>query len=154
MLIAVCTISPARYIHYGVGALLHSSENWRTPVEIINQEESNVPVLLYSGLIEADQWHDSPVDEERRYCEMPLRGLYPIDEQQSVVSLGKSVPLSLSAEMRASIESQGTWLVVRGTNKTAARVQQKVLSTLGNEFGVTRSEDFGGVHLRRVMQKP
>lgn len=159
-LLGVSTISSARYIRHGTGALAHSAENWRTPVSIINaseDEETRDPVVLYSGLIEAAHWHDSEDLSQQAYCEFPIRGLYSIADDRKVISLPTRKPLDLSAakiEKLREAAAQGFWLLVRGNDTLASDVQDEVLKVVGREVKVLETHDYGRVHLQRLGTTP
>ncbi|MDX1946082.1 MAG: glycosyltransferase family 39 protein [Pirellulaceae bacterium] len=56
------------------------NEDWRGAIAYLNQqfEADPHPVLLSSGLIEANHWIDSFASDQRDYCLYPLRSLYPV----------------------------------------------------------------------------
>lgn len=151
LLIAVCTISPVKNIfRYGSGVFAHSGESWRDAVDIINQSDTEIPLILYSGLIEADAWHDSPDDELRAYCEFPVRGLYPIATDRKVIALAKNKPTITDVESQA-ISPQGAWLLIRATDKPAAKIHKEITRLLGKNCRTSESHKVGRIHLKRLV---
>ena len=152
VVIAVVTISPAKYVSYGRGALAHSAEDWRTPVSVIKQSDESIPVILYSGLIEADRWHDSENAAERSYCEFPLRGMYPLPSQRKVIALATSETVTLNETERQLLPGSA-WLLVRGDAQTADRIQSSMQVLLGSEWQLAESHDYGRTHLRKLTER-
>ena len=152
VVIAVATISPAKYASYGRGAFAHSAEDWRMPVSIINTSADSVPVILYSGLIEADRWHDSGDEAKRTYCEFPLRAMYPLSSKRAVIALPTSESIALNVAKRQLL-SGTAWLLVRGDVQTVARIQSRLQMILGNEWQVAESYNFGRTHLRKFTAR-
>lgn len=148
--IAVAAISPARDISLGTAALRHSSEDWRTPVGLINRHSADIPVILYSGLIEADQWHKSSNKDQRAYCQFPVHGLYRVPAEQQVIVLPKSLPIALSSAERERVTHDGAWLLLRGTTQVRQRVAGEVLASLDNPPVETQFE-FGNIALLRIF---
>lgn len=134
VLVAIFTISPVRYARYGWAALSHTSEDWRSPIAAINDEDAAIPVILYSGLIEADQWHDSTNELERGYCEFPLRGIYRIPAQQPVIPLARRLPVELPTTTRGILDGNQAWLLIRSPTEKAARIRSEVHAALGSDW--------------------
>ena len=107
------------------------NEDWRGAVELVNRrrETAGLPVLVQSGLIEADgllQPHDELF---RQYCLLPVLGIYRVDR-----SLRDMAPLAttrlnrLDREMKERIRARGgAWLLVRGNPSTAEAAISRVL---------------------------
>ncbi len=134
-------------------------ENWRAAVAWLNNRlpESGYPVLVYSGLIEADellQLHDELLDD---YCLAPVNSLYPLD-----IDRGDLFPLSLNEpgdliELAhlLMVHRGGAWLVVRGDKQKALRVADNVIAHLapgavqgaGMSWRVAESQSFGKVQV-------
>ena len=112
LLFCVVSVSPARHFRYGWGALLHSPENWRPAIAAIHKQSEITPVILYSGLIEADAWCDSDVEVQREFCEFPVRGLYHIGEYQPVISLPRN-NIRLTDRSGVLNKTDKAWLLVR-----------------------------------------
>ena len=163
LLTALLTISSARYAMYGSAALAHSSEDWKTPINIINADSAEIPIVLYSGLVEATAWHVETDSAKRDYCELPVRGLYSVSDDHPVISLPARSPLMLGehkiATMRQLAKQNGLWLLIRGNVELASNVENEVLKLLGPEARVGVSADFGSgsvkrIHLRRIEKLP
>ena len=119
---------------------------------MINQSTESTPVILYSGLIEADRWHDSENEAEREYCEFPLRGMYPLPAQRTVIPLPTSTTSSLNESKRRLLPGSA-WLLVRGDAQTADRIQHSMQVILGGEWQVAESHDYGRTHLRLLTER-
>lgn len=163
LLVAVLTVSSARYAMFGPAALAHSSEDWKSAVNLINADSAEIPIVLYSGLVEATAWHDESDAGKRGYCELPVRGLYAVSDDQPVISLPARSPLMLDEQkinrLRQCARQSGLWLLMRGNKDLALHVENEVLTTLGPEARVATSEEFGSgsvhrVHLRRIEKLP
>ena len=162
LLLALLTISSARYVTYGSAALAHSSEDWHSPINQINADSADVPIVLYSGLVESTAWHDDTDSGRRSYLELPVRGLYTVAADQRVISLPVVGPQGTSLidegkahEILRAAEEHGIWLLIRGDMELASKVQNEVLKVLGAETQIGESLDFGAgeikrVHLRRI----
>ena len=76
VMVALWSISPLKHTRQGYRALSHSGEDWRGAIAQMAASPQSQPVILRSGLIEADLWHDSEKPQEREYCLFPLRSMY------------------------------------------------------------------------------
>lgn len=148
--IALLTISPLKQIRYGRISLRHASEDWQSAVATINSADDSTPVILYSGLIEADAWHASTVAIEREYCELPVRGIYPLDEGHRLIVLARTLPLELAPPMFAEVDDS-VWFLIRGDWDTSNDVVASVLSTLPGSW-MTSAEVDGRVQLIRAKR--
>jgi hypothetical protein len=114
-------------------------------------------VLVFSGLIEADelrQPHDELVDD---YCLAPVNSLYPLD-----VDRGDIFPLPLHepgrleqvAEMLV-VHRGGAWLIVRGerkfgesvANQVASHLQAAAVAATPAKWQIAESRSFGKVQV-------
>jgi len=134
LVIATFTISPARYARYGWASLSHTSEDWRTAVTAIKEDDPSIAVILYSGLIEADQWHDSSDELQRVYCEFPLRGLYRLPDEQTIIPLSRSLPVELPTKSTGSLAGDQAWLIVRAPAEKATKIRRQVHALLGSDW--------------------
>jgi hypothetical protein len=109
-------------------------EDWRGCMAWLNEQlqRTDFPILVFSGLIEADELrgpHDELLED---YCLAPVSSLYPLD-----VDRGDMFPLALHepgkldqvAEMLV-LHRGGAWLVVRGDQETAARIADEIMTHL------------------------
>ena len=125
--ISIGFVSPLPKLLYGGNPFSRSPEDWRSAVQRIQSEGPNDPVILYSGLIEADQWHDTSDERERAYCEFPLRGLYDVGVDRQIVSLPRTQPPKLTLAPDGSV----AWLVIRGDHDRASQTIAAVQAAMG-----------------------
>jgi hypothetical protein len=135
-------------------------EDWRGAVAWLNDRlaDGGYPVLVSSGLIEADellQPHDELLED---YCLAPVNSLYPLD-----IDRGDMFPLPLHeprgivevAEMLV-VHCGGAWLIVRGDERNASRVAENVITHLTRgavpganmKWRLADSQSFGKVQVR------
>jgi hypothetical protein len=130
------------------------NENWRSAVAWLNERlpTGGYPVLVYSGLIEANelsQPHDPLLDD---YCLCPVKSLYSLDAAPSdmfPLTLHNPLPLPTTAEQLA-MHRGGCWLVVRGNKQLAESIALPLWSTLQpttTKQGNYRTTSFGKVQV-------
>ncbi len=132
-------------------------ENWRGAMAWLNERlgESGFPVLVFSGLIEADELKQPHAELLEDYCLAPVTSLYPLDvDRGDMFPLGLHEPEKLDqvAEMLV-VHRGGTWLVVRSNKETAARIAGEIVVHLKSAavpdvaatWGVAESQSFGKV---------
>jgi hypothetical protein len=126
-------------------------EDWRGAVELVNsrQEDSDLPVLVRSGLLEADGL-TAPHDEQfRQYCLLPVLSIYRVDRSvQDLCPLPTRRLVGLEDRVRELIATRGgAWLLVQGDLRTADAVIQHVLRdlrTAGFSASLVERRMFGG----------
>jgi hypothetical protein len=110
------------------------NEDWRSCVQWVNERlaADGRPVLVYSGLIEADELrtpHEALLDE---YCLCPVNSLYPLDAAPSdafPLSFHEPIDLPPTAE-QLILHRGGCWLIVRGDKERARGVAVQVVNGL------------------------
>ena len=112
-------------------------EDWREAVQAIVQSPLDQPVVLYSGLIETDSWHDTKNAAYRAYCEFPLRGIYPVGKGREIVSLPRTHAVS---PIRFSEETADVWLLVRPSQ---SKSKTDVSRTLGDDWAIQSQQQYG-----------
>jgi len=112
------------------------NEDWRSCVQWLNERlaADGRPVLVWSGLIEADELskpHDPLLDE---YCLCPVISLYPLDAASSdVFPLPLHEPNGFDLPPTANqliLHRGGCWLVVRGDQRRGRSVASGVANGL------------------------
>lgn len=109
-------------------------EDWRGCVAWLSEQlpQTQFPVLVFSGLIEADelrQPHDELLED---YCLAPVNSLYPLDADRGDVfplPLHEPGRLDQVAEMLVAHRG-GAWLIVRGEKKAGTRVADQIVTHL------------------------
>lgn len=121
--------------------IAHRREDWRSAVAWLHAEYAAhpMPVLLYSGIIEADILREGPTPREVAYCQFPLRGLYRLDApDRDLIPLPRRRPRHdyLLPPVRERLaEAEGCWLVVRGPLDRARWVAVRLIAELqGHSF--------------------
>ncbi len=136
------------------GGFYMRNEDWRGAVQVVNQSEHNrgQPVLLYSGLIEADALLEEEVSPQlREYTLFPLQAMYRLDKKHHLQSLPTTKMGALPPDTLSELQSSGgCWLMVRGSPETAAQVRQGVQSYLRGSCRVAQRQHTGGVTVFRL----
>jgi mannosyltransferase len=129
-------------------------EDWRAAVAWLNEQlpRQPYPVLVASGLIEADalhEPHDSRLDD---YCLFPVTGLYKLAADRSaLVPLPFHEPHRLDNQVRQLVgHRRGAWLVMRGSPRNAERMAAAIQESgvRSQEAGRTKElKSFGNVQV-------
>ena len=132
-------------------------EDWRGAVAYLNAQLPNQrrPVLVRSGLIEADALRDANDAALREYCLYPVTSLYPLDAPATdLIPLPTTNAGKLSREVQQALLAHGgAWLVLRGSKEAMERVERDlqdsfVQSNIQLTIGKPRS--FGNVWIVRI----
>jgi len=132
------------------------NENWREAVQLVNHSRHNrkQPVLLYSGLIEADALlHDADNHALHAYTLFPLNGIYRLQHKHAVQSLATSKMGELPRNaLRQLAAAGGCWLIVRGPPVTGDQVTGGVMAYLGGaaKWRIASRNYVGGVTVVRL----
>ena len=110
----------ACYLRSDLAVAPRRRENWRDLVKAINAstEHAHLPVLVRSGLIEADRLMSDDSDFFRQYCTFPVRSIYQVSQTHGdPIPLPNQTAFPISDTDRAAIvQGRGAWLVFRGRN--------------------------------------
>src|SRR5262245_54747755 len=109
-------------------------EDWRGCVAWLNEQlqSTDFPVLVFSGLIEADELHQQHDELLNDYCLAPVDSLYPLEiDRGDMFPLAVHEPGKLDhvAEMLV-VHRGGAWLVIRGDKKNGARIAEEIRANL------------------------
>jgi hypothetical protein len=142
------------------------NEDWRSCVNWLNERlaADGYPVLIYSGLIEADELakpHDPALDD---YCLSPVNSLYPLDVARSDVF---ALPLHNPGQLSQTVEQfilhrSGCWIIVRGSKESGRAVTSQICSKLEPstndsatpELTIRQIQSFGKVQVVRISNSP
>jgi hypothetical protein len=140
-------------------------ENWRSAITWLNEQlpGRRLPVLVRSGLIEADELRSSDDPLLRDYCLLPVTSIYRLHARQSdLVSLPYSDAGWLEPEVRQLVrERAGMWLVNRSSEASSARVERGLIASLdaaeprrstNQRWRVVESRSFGTIQVRRIAR--
>lgn len=116
--------------------IAHRQEDWRSAVAWLQAEYAKHPgpVLLFSGLIEADVLREGPSPRDVAYCLFPLRSLYRLEvPDHDLIPLPRRRPRhdSLLPPVRQRLNEVGScWLVVRGQPERAHGTAVRLIAEL------------------------
>jgi mannosyltransferase len=141
-------------------------EDWRGCIAWLNEQfpQTQFPVLVFSGLIESNallQPHNELLED---YCLYPVTSLYPLDVDRADMAplpLHEPGRLNQVAEMLV-VHRGGSWLIVRGNEKTGQQVAAAVSHRLeqSNAAGtiikwqVQQARSFGRVQALLLATEP
>jgi hypothetical protein len=124
------------------------NEDWRGAVQFINEQEQqrHFPVLVMSGLIEADALHRTPNEALRQYCLLPVTGIYQLDRpSKDLIPLPTTDSGLVHRDNQERISRRGgAWLVLRAGEATVDQVLSGLLHG-GTRGNVKQRRSFGGV---------
>jgi mannosyltransferase len=151
-------IAQYRYDGRVVGA---RTQDWRSAVATINAAApyARLPVLVRSGLIEADALRTSRDERLRQYCLLPVTGIYRLARTpDDLLPLPTSGAGQLRAEVRRQVDAAGgAWCLLAGTEPDVAGIERELLSGWGTPDRRPRielRESFGDVTLLRLRIAP
>ena len=133
------------------------SENWHAAVDYLNAQSDRHPILLRSGLIEADALRDASDPQLIEYCRFPLTALYRVDRPEreihplTMTEAGRLTPALRDAMKPDPGETESVWLVVRGDAARAdliARELQQTFATQAMTIDASEERSFGRVQVR------
>ena len=134
------------------------NEDWRSAIEHINQEAvyTDLPLLLRSGLIEADALDRNPSAELREYCLLPVSGLYRINNsQQEIFSLLTTRPGTLDSKIVSAVsKAGGALLLTKGGESTAATISELVsarMAASGVKMKPSKPKSFGTIQVTILL---
>jgi len=131
-------------------------DNWRSAASWLNEQrrDQDSPVLLMSGLIEANALrtqHDALLDD---YCLLPLTTIYPVAADRSeLLPLPMHEPGQLDSTVRSRVlQHRGAWLVARIDRSNAQNITRQMLAELNRSAPTGRwetivSHSFGDVQV-------
>jgi hypothetical protein len=131
-------------------------ENWRALVQQLQKRSAalpRMPILIRTGLIEADRLNPQSSLLFRAYCRLPLLGLYaPQGWPVPVVPLRGMAPYLVDESVVSRLAAApGVWLVVRAPERRARQVAADIAREVGIPLRVARLQSFGRVHLLELV---
>jgi hypothetical protein len=157
--VAVWSVGLLQRLQQEGRAITPRGEDWRGCVAWLNDQIQTIhyPVLVWSGLIEADALR-APHDELlQEYCVLPVMSLYSLNiEPSDIFPLPTKQPgrLDQVAEM-LTVHRGGAWLVVRGNQQSSRRIADQIVAHLeksdvpemGAKWHVQEPRSFGRVQV-------
>jgi hypothetical protein len=136
-------------------------EDWRGAIAYLNVQldKQPLPVLVRSGLIEADALATNDNPQFRAYCLYPVTSLYPLKAPaRDLIPLPTHRAGSLSPAVQQTVrQHRGAWLILRTDKTSAARISRELKNSLvGAERQVDISDGrwFGGVWVGHLEVAP
>ena len=130
-------------------------EDWRDAIAYLNSQlpAQPLPILVRSGLIEADALTTSDDPLLREYCLYPVTSLYPL-----IAPRGDLIPLPtnnagvLAPEVQQTIVGRnGAWLILRANPTSAARIVQELRGTFrGRQIALKDEHWFGDIFVAHL----
>lgn len=119
------------------------NEDWRAAVASINQANDGAPVVIYSGLIEADELTNGE-SEWREFAALPVRGIYRLQDRDVI-----PLPMTLSEIDPSTIDQlqneRRVILLVRGEREFAREVAESFNAIAGGNWRLNDQREFGDV---------
>ena len=156
LLASVVEISPLpRMLVERTPAIDLRKENWRAAVQYVRQSHGESPVLIRSGLIEADLLRESDNDLLHDYTLLPVQSIYRLDaEPELLLPLPTTNSGLLNEEQRARLaRHRDAWLIARGRPAAVDRTVSELLMSVAESRAAGRVVErrrFGGVEVVRI----
>jgi len=136
----------------GQGQLpLLRAENWRAPIEVVNNrsDKAKWPLFLFGAVIEDEHALSDSDAEFQAYLQFPVRSLYELDSKQRVVFAGPTMSRTHFDERYLDnvVEHGGAWVLVRHeleiTNEIANQLATMLQRRLVNSDATVEVKWFG-----------
>ncbi len=128
-------------------------QDWRGAVAWLNTvRDDSAPVLVRSGLIEADRLRPDSSERLREYCNLPVTGLYVLDRPGVIFPLPTSNTGQLSSAAIALLEdAHGGWLVINARPAAHKNLRRELRDSFpGGRLRFVREKSFGNVAVWQV----
>jgi len=112
-------------------------EDWGAPIAEVNRAEKNLPILLFSNLIEDGEAFTDLDANFQEYLAFPLRGLPAVDRTQATIIPCPTLHFhQLSEDAWSKIkEQEKTWLIIRGSIKLQDALIDQLVRELQQRTG-------------------
>jgi hypothetical protein len=138
--------------------LAERNQDWRRAARYINQQRTahELPVLVRSGLLEADRLREETDPLLRAYCLLPVTTIYAVEaESDELVPLPTVAAGRLEARTIELLKrSGGAWLLINGNPVSQSQIADQVQETLkgaGLTVQTDRRRRFGDLVVFRVL---
>ena len=138
--------------------LQYRKEDWRAAIATLNSELKTDPgpVLIGSGLIEADELRQRNDPLFREYCELPVRGIYRLSDVETH-PLTRARPGQLVPTTANKLkDSKVIWLLIRGDVEASGEILVDLKKSLADDsWQPDEPQAFGHVYWLRIeLRKP
>jgi len=157
VIVAVLNSGIVEQLRYDGRVIGDRNEDWRGAVNWLNEQlpQQPYPVLVASGLIEADALRGAHNELLEDYCLFPVTSLYPIAaKRDDLVPLPFRDSGRLERDARQLVAPRGgAWLVVRGSQRSAERLAAAMReSGIGGRESGVEQKSFGNVQVILLRQ--
>jgi mannosyltransferase len=132
--------------------LTDRTQDWRGAVRWLNRQvgDDQYPVLIRSGLIEADHLHEDSPAVFRQYCLLPVTGFYLVNmPEQRLIPLPTTDAGRIQLATVQRIESAGgSRCIINGNRRSRRQFVRDLEAALlqhGMEMLITERREFGDV---------
>lgn len=128
-------------------------QDWRGAVAWLNATRHDAaPVLVRSGLIEADRLRLDSDRRLREYCLLPVTGLYSLEDPEAIFPLPTLHSGELTREVLQLLEGpRGGWLVINSRPAAHQAMRRELRASLqGGRLRLVREKSFGDVAVWQV----
>jgi hypothetical protein len=135
------------------------NQDWRSAVRMLNREPGDAPVFIRSGLIEAERLRTCDDLRLRRYCLLPVRGIYWVERDEN-----RLIPLPTvnagrlsAAHRKVLLECGGGWFLLVGSPTGVAAIERDLLAgwtSYGVSARIAERRCFGNVTVLRIVLEP
>ncbi|MAD79407.1 MAG: hypothetical protein CMJ50_00995 [Planctomycetaceae bacterium] len=132
-------------------------EDWRGAIAWLNAtREDTAPVLVRSGLIEADRLRAESDHPLREYCILPVTGLYQVRQPAVIYPLPTSHSGRLSSQAAGLLQQHhGGWLVINSRPAMHETLRRDLRGSFqGARLKFLREKTFGNVSVWQVRVTP
>ncbi|HEX5103616.1 MAG TPA: hypothetical protein VFV87_07395, partial [Pirellulaceae bacterium] len=145
-------------VRYDGRAIADRREDWRSAVGWLNKRISDdpAPILVRSGLIEADALRSEHDRRFADYCLLPVVSLYRLGADRADLH---PLPYHNAGRLQPDVQREllrrgGGWLVIRGSERLSASIEQRIIRSLAatdkRPWRVAERRSFGNVQVCRL----
>ena len=149
-----------QYRHDG-RLLADRTQDWRGAVRWLNGEYAveSVPVLVRSGLLEANRLTANSKGQLVEYCLLPVNSIYRLQAlPPDLIPLRTTgLPLLFEQTVQRIAERGGVWLVINAGRESRSRIVtdiREVLEERGFSNRILQSKAFGDVGIFQLQVLP
>lgn len=133
------------------------NQDWRGAVQHVRRdaEHASWPVLVRSGLLEADRLKEQDNAFLRSYCLSPVTSIYRLDDgRRELIPLPTVAAGELNDVSLATVfSSGGAWFLINGSRRSRVQTERdavRAITAQGWRADVAERRDFGDLWIVRV----